>query len=219
MCACVCVWVCAFVCVCVCVCVCACVHACVCDNNYICQCFLNLTKQAWSNMSGSNVCISMAPLDACQACSPTEDLHTSWVEPSFKCAWTRKWKQKRSLWYLASWSVRPLLDVEGSVKTARQSCETGEAEDWTIEQVVSEVGRYVVVTDALPETKWFGEDVYHVGGNIVLAAGRPVPGDGQARKRGQGVALVLADPAVKVWKRGGSHRKVWGSRLVIRSYS
>ena len=148
-------------------------------------------------MSESMGCRSMAPLDACQVCSPTEDLHTSWVGPSFKRAQSRKRKRKLSLWHLASWNVRSMLDVEGSIKTARQRCETREAEDRKIDQVVSEVGRYGVVVAALQETKWFGEDVYHVGGSVVLAAGRPVPGDGQARKRGEGVALVLAGPAVK----------------------
>ena len=50
--------------------------------------------------------------------------------------------------------------------------------------------------------------------NIILASGRPVPRDGQSRKRGEGVALVLAGPAVKVLQRGVSHWKVWDSRLV-----
>ena len=41
----------------------------------------------------------------------------------------------------------------------------------------------------------------------MLAAGRPVPGAGVVRQRGEGVAIVLAGPAVGAWRTGGSHWK------------
>ena len=39
----------------------------------------------------------------------------------------------------------------------------------------------------------------------MLTAGRAVPEAGNIRQRGEGVAIVLAEPAVSVWKAGGSH--------------
>ena len=67
---------------------------------------------------------------------------------------------------------------------------------------------------ALQETKWFGDNVYAVGKSIVLTAGRPVPGNDDARQRGEGVALVLSGPAISGWKAGGSRWKAWSSRLL-----
>ena len=57
------------------------------------------------------------------------------------------------MWHLASWNVRSVLDIEGSVKTARQDCEVRDAEDRKIDQVVSELNRYGIVVAALQETK------------------------------------------------------------------
>ena len=61
---------------------------------------------------------------------------------------------------------------------------------------MSELSRYGVVVAALQETKWFGDEVYRVDDSVVLIACRPVPGD----KRGEGVAIVLAGPAIRAWK-------------------
>ncbi len=72
-----------------------------------------------------------------------------------------------------------------------------------IDQVVGELGRYKVVVAALQETKWFGSEVYRVGDSIVLTAGREVPSGRGVRQRGEGVAIVLAGPAVHAWKSGG----------------
>ena len=126
----------------------------------------------------------MAPLNSCQVCFPTEELQASWNEPSFNARRT-KHKQKSLVWCFASWNVRSLVDVEGSIETARKSGEMENAEDRKVDQVVRELGRYEIVVVALQETKWFGEGVYRVGDSIVLAAGRQVPGEGQVRKRGK----------------------------------
>ena len=103
------------------------------------------------------------------------------------------------MWTLASWNVRTLLDVEGPIETARQGDDI-QVVEWKIDQVVDELGRYKVDIAALQETKWFGEDVYRVGESVVLAAGRPVPGPGVVRQRGEGVAIVLSGLAVGAWK-------------------
>ena len=61
-----------------------------------------------------------------------------------------------------------------------------------------------MVVAAVQETRWFGNEVYRVGNSVVLAAGRPVPG----------VVIILAGPAVGVWKAGESDWKACSSRLV-----
>ena len=53
---------------------------------------------------------------------------------------------------VASWNVRTLLDVEGSVETARQSCDVSVVDERKIDKVVGELGRYQVVVAALQET-------------------------------------------------------------------
>ena len=79
--------------------------------------------------------------------------------------------------------MRSLLDREGPVETARQGRDVAQAEDRRIDLVVRELTRYNVKVAALQETKWFGNDVYHVGESIVLAAGRPVPKPGEPLQR------------------------------------
>ena len=45
---------------------------------------------------------------------------------------------------LASWNLRTLVDVEGSVETARHGCEVSVMDERKIDQVVSELDRYCV---------------------------------------------------------------------------
>jgi hypothetical protein len=54
--------------------------------------------------------------------------------------------------------------------------------------VIRELNRNIA---ALHETKWFGDAVYHVGGSVVISAGRPTPRADQCKQRGEGVAVVL----------------------------
>ena len=107
-----------------------------------------------------------------------------------------------------------MLDVEGSMETARQGSKVATSQDRRIDQVVGVLDRYGVVVCALQETKWFGSEVYKVGESLVLTAGREVPGAGHVRQRGEGVAIVLSGPAIGAWKAGGSCWKVLSSRLV-----
>ena len=88
--------------------------------------------------------------------------------------------------------MRTLRDVEGPIETARQGDDMQVVDEWKIDQVVDELGRYKTDIAALQETKWYGEGVYRVGRSVVLAAGRPVPRAGAARQRGEGVAIVLS---------------------------
>ncbi len=88
-----------------------------------------------------------------------------------------------------------LLDVDGSIETARQGHETSVVDERKIDQVVGELGRYKVVVAALQETKWFGSEVYRVGDSIVLTAGREVP-SGRGVRQSVGRASCAC---VEVW--------------------
>ena len=155
----------------------------------------------------------MAPLKSYQECSPAEALHTSQGGRSFGAHRTGQ-VHNSDVWFLASWNVRTLLDVEGPVDTARQGDDVHVEDERKIDQVVDELGRYYINVAALQETKWFGENVYKVGESVVLAAGRPVPGRRLIKQRGEGVAIVLSGAAVNAWKWGGCQWKAWSSRLV-----
>lgn len=159
----------------------------------------------------------MVPLTQRQGCSPAEDLHPCQGGRSLSA---HRANQVRGFakWYLATWNVRTLLDVDGSIGTARQGSQAGElsvVDERKIDQVVGELDRYKVVVGALQETKWFGSSVYRVGESVVLTAGREVPTGRGVRQRGEGVAIVLSGPAVHAWKSGGSKWRAWSSRLVI----
>ena len=104
--------------------------------------------------------------------------------------------------------MRTLLDVDGSIETARQGCDVSVADERKIDQVVSELDRYQVVVGALQETKWFGSEEYRVGHTVVLTSGREVPGKGEVRQRSEGVAIVQSGGTV------GSQWKAWSSRLI-----
>lgn len=106
------------------------------------------------------------------------------------------------------------MDTEGSVETARQGRDVAHAEDRRVDLVVRELRRYDVKVAALQETLWFSSAVYHVGESVVLTAGRPTPGIGEPRKRGEGVALVLSGPAIAAWRAAGEQWRPWSSRLV-----
>ncbi len=49
----------------------------------------------------------------------------------------------------------------------------------------------------LQKTKWFGCEVYDVGRCVMLTSFRPLPGEGDAFQRGEGVAIVLLDWGVE----------------------
>ena len=112
--------------------------------------------------------------------------------------------RRASVWVLASWNVRTLLDVDGPIETARKGAvDLKGVDERKIDQVVNELGKYKVDVAALQETKWFGNEIYRVGKCVVLAAGRPVAGAGVVRQRGEGVAIVLSGAAVGAWEAGG----------------
>ena len=151
----------------------------------------------------------MASLSACQARTPAEDLQSSQGESSYFAHGASRMRGS-SVWVLASWNVQPLLDIDGSIDTARKGVGDAEVVDERkIDQVVGELNRYKIDVAALQETKWFGSGVYDVGKSVVFAVGRCVPGDGVVKQRREGVAVVLSGVAVSAWKDAG---KSWKAR-------
>ena len=122
-------------------------------------------------------------------------------------------------WSLASWNVRSLVDVEGSVQTARSGRKVIDAEDRRVDQVLHVLNNYKIDVAALQETKWFGEEVYRVGESIVLPSGRKTPGPNEKKTRGEGVAIVLSGPAKRAWRGGGNQWRAWSSRLIAATLS
>ena len=140
----------------------------------------------------------MASLTSCQGCSPAEDLHPSLEERS-QCAHRASHLRRSGTWFLASWNVRTLLDVDEPIEIARQRVDLEVVDERKIDQVVTVLGRYKVDVAALQETKWFGDAIYRVSQSIVVAAGRPMSCAGALRQRGEGVAIVLSGSALKAW--------------------
>ena len=155
----------------------------------------------------------MTSLSSYQGCSPAEALHTSQGEPSYG-AHRASSGRKLSVWHMESWNVRTLVDIDGTIETARGGLgDVSVPDERKVDQVLSELDRYHVVVAALQETKWFGCEVYRVGESVVLSAGREVPETG-TRQRGEGVAIVLSGEAVSAWRARGSQWKAWSSRLI-----
>ena len=110
--------------------------------------------------------------------------------------------------------VRPMLDMEGSIETARQCKNTVQAEDKRVDLIVQELDSYDLMVAALQQTKWYESTVYHVGGSVLLTAGCPTPALGERFEQGEGVAIVLSGPAIAAWRVAGERWKAWSSRLV-----
>ena len=78
------------------------------------------------------------------------------------------------------WSM---VDTDGSVEVASQWADSQIGEERKVDQIVCELERYDVVVRALQETKWFGSEVYEVGGSVLLTSSRVIPASGEAVQR------------------------------------
>lgn len=127
----------------------------------------------------------------------------------------------------ATWNVRSLVDVEGSLLTAsRCRPETGHSdtgpepvhrEERKIDLVVRQLQRLGLEAAGLQETLWFGKEVYNVGDSVVLTSGRPAPCPDSPCLRGEGVALVLRGLCRAAFVQGGCVWKAHSSRLLSAS--
>ena len=69
-----------------------------------------------------------------------------------QCAHRASHLRRSGTWFLASWNVRTLLDVDGPIETARQRVDLEVVDERKIDQVVAVLGRYKVDMAALQET-------------------------------------------------------------------
>ena len=76
----------------------------------------------------------MASLNSRQECPPAEALYTSQDGKSFR-ARRASHLQKSSMWVLASWNVRTLLDADRPIETGRQGDDNQVADERKIDQV------------------------------------------------------------------------------------
>jgi len=60
------------------------------------------------------------------------------------------------------------------------------------------MGQYSMKISVLPETKWFGSNVYHIASGVVFTLGRNLPPSNEPMQRNEGVALVLYGDAIFV---------------------
>ena len=191
-------------------CVCVCVCVCVCSTST----WLGMGNVVrWLKLlSRLGICVlspgrrPMVSLGIYQAGTPAGALQTSRGRERFA--------HRVSLLKLGTWNVQSMVDTDGSVEVASQQADGQRGEERKVDQIVCELERYDVVVGALQETKWFGSEVYEVGGSVLLTSGRVTPASGEAVQRGEGVALVLRGLALDAWKRGGKQWKAWNSRCV-----
>ena len=161
----------------------------------------------------------MASLGSHRVCHTAEVLQTSQDKNQFahrsKKRKTLSWQMgtwRMGTWQMGTWNVRSMVDTEGPIEVASRCGQRGE--DRKVDLIEMELKRYDMKVAALQETKWFGSEVYQVGGSVVLTAGRERPSEGDDMQRGEGVAIVLLGPAIDAWKRTGKQWKAWGPRAV-----
>ena len=70
-----------------------------------------------------------------------------------------------------------------------------------MDQIEIDLKRYDGKVATLQETKFFGSDVYHVGGSVVLTVGRERPSEGDDKQKGEGMEITLVEPG-----HSGRHR-------------
>ena len=132
------------------------------------------------------------PLYKYQACTPADDLQTSQGQNLFAHRVRKAYRYLKT----GTWNVHSMADTDGPIEVASQRPDSQRGENRKVDQVVYELERYDVAVGTLQETKWFGNEVYKVDGNVVWTAGRATPAQGVAVQRGEGVVLVLRGLAV-----------------------
>ena len=152
----------------------------------------------------------MASLGIRHCCAPAEVLQAS--QGDFHQKSTQR--AKTAILTASTWNIRSMVDTAGLVEVSSQTSNNQRGQTRKVDQIVFELTRYGVSVGALQETKWFGDAVYEMNGNVLLSAGQPTPADGVPIQRGGGVALVLLGSALVAWRCGGKQWKVWSSRCI-----
>ena len=120
---------------------------------------------------------------------------------------------------IACWNARSLVENKGSLETARISQDERALKGSVERKVVLliwELKRYSIYAAAIPETKWFNNDVCEVEDHVVLHSGRELPQDGEQFKRSEGVGIILSPEAAKAWRDGGEQWEPVSSTARLR---
>ena len=80
--------------------------------------------------------------------------------------------------------------------------------------MVWELKHYNIFVATISEMKWFGNNIYEVEGHAILHSGRPLPGDGEQMRHGEGVSLVLSPEATRAWSQGREAWQALSSRVI-----
>ena len=107
------------------------------------------------------------------------------------------------------------MQNEGSIETATMSPGArGVAVDRKADLMVQDLKKYQISITGIGETKWFGQEVYSIGGYTVLHSGRPLPEQNERAERNEGVAIVLDPQMTEAWRAAGEEWKTLSSRIV-----
>ena len=87
--------------------------------------------------------------------------------------------------------------------------------DKKLDLLVRELKRYGISIAGIPETKWFGSDVWPADGYTFLHSGSPLPSDQERAARNEGVGIALDKKDTPAWKNVGEVWEAVSSRVVM----
>ena len=121
--------------------------------------------------------------------------------------------------FAASWNVRSLVEDSGDARVCRSTttvpCHDIRTVDRKIDFLAAELTRCRIAVAGDQETKWFGSDVWSVGKNTFLHSCRPLPADGEPRRRNEVVGIFLDANMSVAWKRRGEKWSAASSRIIM----
>ena len=120
--------------------------------------------------------------------------------------------------FAVSWNIHSLVEDSGDARVCRSTttvpCHDIRTVDRKIDFLAAELTRCRIAVAGDQETKWFGSDVWSVGKNTFLHSCRPLPADGEPRRRNEVVGIFLDANMSVALKRGGEKWSAVSSRII-----
>ena len=93
----------------------------------------------------------------------------------------------------ATWSVRSLMEDTGDPKMCRGrgSSRSGGGADRKLDYIAAELSKHCIDIAIIQERRWFGCDVWPASDGMCLHSGRPLPTEGESKRRNEGVGFYL----------------------------
>ena len=116
---------------------------------------------------------------------------------------------------IASWNVRTLVERAGgdrwicrsrpqpSAAVSDNNTNDPHLVERKLDLLVKEPKRYNISITAVQETKWFESDIWKAEEHVLLHSGQPLPSDGEAAVRREGVGILLDEKAAEAWRLAG----------------